>query len=212
MLDQIVEKLPELQRLEATVSDLEAKHGEASARAQALTHKVQQAREVDLNREAFALNAGRKPPNATEPSLREQSEGAHRDAEVLQRRLALAVADRGRYLADHHKEILSLLEQAHAAEGERVASAASDALTALLAYFKAEDDARGLQRLHPTPTLENVGGPESMVTVWGPQTTANATGGPSRGSLEGTLQYLVSLGTPTIVEAVEEGDGDEDAA
>jgi hypothetical protein len=43
-------------------------------------------------------------------------------------------------------------------------------------------------------------------------TTRNYAGGPQRGDLEGTLQYLVSLGRPTIVEAVEEGDDDEDAA
>ncbi len=210
MFEAIIEKLPELAKLENTVSNLETKHGEASARVQSLALKVQQAREDDLNREALALNSGRKPPNATEPALREQLEGAGRDAEVLQRRLALAQTDRARYLSEHHGEILALLGEAHAVEGGRVAAAAEAALVALAAYHKAEDDARNLQRLHPAPAQENVGGPESVSIVWGGLTTQNLTGGPQRGTLEGTLQYLISLGEATVVEAGAEGG--EDAA
>ncbi len=201
MFDQIVEKLPELQRLEATASDLEGKHGQAQARVQALALRTGQAREHDLNAEAVALNADRRPPKPTEPALREQSEGAARDAEVLARRLALAVADRGRYLSENHGEILGLLEAAHAAEA---------ALEALLAYHRAEDAARDLARRHPAPALENSGGPESIAVVWGALTTQNAGGGPSRGSLEGTLRHLVSLGAGTVVGAVEEGEDDDD--
>jgi len=212
VFDQIIESLPELAKLETTVRDLERKHAEGSARVQALAHKVQQAREGDLNREAVALNAGRKPPNATEPALAEQLEGAGRDAEVLERRLRLAETDRARYLSEHHGEILALLGEAHASEGARVAGAASDALNALLAYHKAEDDARNLQRRHPAPAQENTGGPESTSVVWGALTTQNVTGGPSRGSLEGTLQYLVSLGAPTVIEPGAEEGEDSDAA
>jgi hypothetical protein len=209
MLEIIAEGLPELAKIEAVVADLEAKHGEASARVQALAVKTATAREADLDREAAALNSGRKPPNPQEPALREQAEGAGRDLEVLGRRLALAVADRGRYLADNHATILRLLEAAHAAEGQRVAAAASEALDALLAYHRAEDAARDLARRHPAPAAENVGGPESVSVVWGHVNTRNFTGGPNRGDLEGTLQYLISLGAPTIVEAVEE---EEDVA
>ncbi len=210
MLESVIGKLPELEKLESTVSDLEAKHGEASARVQALAHKTGQAREDDLNREAAALNSGRKVPNASEPGLREQLEGAGRDAEVLQRRLALAVADRGRYLSEHHAPILALLAEAHASEGERVAAAATEALAALAAYHGAEDAARNLQRLHPAPALENSGGPESVSVVWGALTTRNYAGGPPRGTLEATLQYLISMGAPTIVEGG--GEDAEDAA
>jgi hypothetical protein len=210
MFAAIIESLPELQKLEATAFDLERKHGESQARVAALGHRTNQAREHDLNAEAVALNAGRKPPKPTEPQLREQLDGAGRDGEVLGRRLALAQGDRARYISEHHAEILALLQQAHAAEGERVAAAASDALAA---YHGAEDAARNLQRLHPAPAPENVGGPQSSVTVWGALTTRNYAGGPQRGDLEGTLQYLVSLGAPTIVEAgAEEGEDDEDAA
>ncbi len=76
MLDLIIEGLPELEKLEGTVTDLERKYAQAQARVQALAHKSAQARENDLNLEAAALNAGRKSPNPTEPALREQSERA----------------------------------------------------------------------------------------------------------------------------------------
>jgi hypothetical protein len=210
MLEQIIEKLPELKKLESTVAALERAHGEASARVQAVAVKTTTAREADLDREALALNAGRKPPNATEPALREQLEGAGRDLEVLARRLALAVGDRGRYISEHHGEILSLLTESHAAQGERVAAAATEALAALAAYHGAEDDARDLQRLHPAPAAENVGGPQNSVIVWGALTTRNYAGGPQRGDLEASLQYLISMGAPTIVEGG--GEDDEDAA
>jgi hypothetical protein len=209
----LIGKLPDLEKLETTVSELEQKHAEASARVQSLAHKTGQAREDDLNRVALALNAGRKPPNASEPGLREQLEAAGRDGEVLERRLRLAEGVRARYLSEHHGEILAHLEAAHAAEGERVAAAASEALAALAAYHGAEDAARNLQRLHPAPALENSGGPESVSVVWGALTTRNFTGGPQRGDLEGTLQYLVSLGAPTVIEAgAEDDEGGEDAA
>jgi hypothetical protein len=212
MFEQIIEGLPELQRLEATVSDLEAKHGQATARVEGLALRTAQAREHDLNAEALALNAGRRHPNASEPGLREQLEGAGRDAEVLQRRLALAVADRGRYISENHKLLLGLLGESHATEGQRVAAAAEEALAALLRRFGAEDAARDLQRRHPAPAAENVGGPQSVVTVWGNLTTQNA-GGVNRGALEGTLRQLVAMGEATIVEAgAEEGDDDVDAA
>jgi hypothetical protein len=208
MFEAIIVKLPELQKLEATASDLERKHGESQARVQSLALRAAQAREADLNAEAVALNASRKPPQPTEPRLAEQLADAGRDAEVLERRLRLAEGVRARYLSEHHGEILAHLEAAHAAEGERVAAAASEALAALAAYHGAEDAARSLQRLHPAPALENSGGPESVSVVWGALTTQNLTGGPQRGTLEGTLQYLISLGAPTIVEAVEEGEDD----
>jgi hypothetical protein len=212
MFDQIVEKLPDLQRLETTVTELERKHAEGSARVQALAHKTAQAREDDLNREALALNAGRKPPNTSEPALAEQLAGAQRDLQVLERRLTLANSDRALYISQHHKEIMGLLEAAHGAEGARVAAAAEAALAALAAYHKAEDDARNLQRLHPAPSPENVGSPESTSVVWGHVNTRNYAGGPQRGDLEGTLQYLISLGGATIVEAGAEEGEDSDAA
>jgi hypothetical protein len=212
MLEAIIERLPELQKLESTVADLEAKHGEASARVQALAVKTATAREADLDREAAALNSGRKVPNASEPGLREQLEGAGRDGEVLERRLRLAQGDRARYLSEHHAEILALLEAAHAEESERVAAAAEAALEALLRRFGSEDAARDLQRRHPAPALENVSGPESMSIVFGNLTTRN-TGGPNRGALEGTLRQLISMGAGTVVEAVEDDDeGGENAA
>jgi hypothetical protein len=206
MLEAIIGKLPELAELEATVAALERKHAEGSARVQALAHRTAQAREHDLNAEAVALNAGRKPPNPTEPALAEQLEGAARDLEVLGRRLALAQGDRARYLSEHHAEILALLAEAHALEGERVAEAAEAALEGLLRRFAAEDAARDLQRRHPAPALENSGSPESMSIVFGNLTTQNVTGGTPRGTLEGTLRQLISMGEATVIEAGAEND------
>jgi hypothetical protein len=44
------------------------------------------------------LNAGKKPPPRKEPELRSQLEAAGRELEVLERRLALAQADRARFI------------------------------------------------------------------------------------------------------------------
>jgi len=211
MLEAIIGKLPDLEQLESTVADLEAKHGQAQARVQSLAHKTGQAREDDLNREAAALNSGRKVPNASEPGLREQLEAAGRDGEVLERRLRLAQGDRARYLSEHHATILSLLAEAHALEGERVAEAAEAALEGLLRRFAAEDAARDLARRHPAPAAENSGAPESVSIVFGSITTANVSG-ENRGALEGVLRQLVAMGEGTVVGAVEDDEVGADAA
>lgn len=205
MFELIIQKVPDLQRLEAAVAKLEREHGEASARVAALSNKVLVTREDDLNREAAALNAGRKPPKPKEPELREQLEGAQRELEVLERRLTLAGSDRSRYIQEHHEELMGLLAQAQAAEGEKVAEGAGKVLEDLLRYFKAEDDARAMRRLIPEPVEENTGEPQKAVTVWGNLTTQNITGGPRRGDLEGTLRYLSSLGAATVVGEDAEG-------
>jgi hypothetical protein len=131
----------------------------------------------------------------------------------LQRRLRLAEGDRARYLSEHHATILGLLAEAHAVEGARVAEAAGAALEGLLRRFAAEDSARDLQRRHPAPAAENTGSPQSVAVVWGSITTRNV-GGENRGSLEGVLRQLISMGDATIVEAGAEDDdeGGEDAA
>src|SRR5215208_6435145 len=201
MFESIIEKVPELRKLEEAVTKLEREHAEASAKVAALTNKVAQAREDDLNKEAVALNHGRKPPKPKEPELRSQLERAQRDLEVLERRLTLAGSDKSRYVQEHHEELASLLAQAQAAEGEKVAKGASRVLEDLLRYFKCEDDARAMGRLVPAAALENTSEaePEKSVTVWGPMSMRNVTGGPARGDLEGTLRYLGSLGAATVV-------------
>jgi hypothetical protein len=203
MFELIIEKVPELRKLERAVEALQQEHAEASARVAGLSNKVAQAREDDLNREALALNNGRKAPKPKEPELREQLEGAQRELEVLERRLTLAGSDRSRYIQEHSEELLGLLAEAHAFEGQKVAEGASKVLEDLLRYFQAEDDARQMRRLVPTPAAleENTGeaGPQKAVMVWGNLTTQNATGGPPRGNLEGTLRYLASLGQETVV-------------
>src|SRR5215208_6244503 len=116
-------------------------------------------------------------------------------------RMTLAGSDKSRYVQEHHEELASLLAQAQAAEGEKVAKGASRVLEDLLRYFKCEDDARAMGRLVPAAALENTSEaePEKSVTVWGPMSTRNVTGGPARGDLEGTLRYLGSLGAATVV-------------
>jgi hypothetical protein len=205
MFESIIEKVPELRKLERAVEALQQEHAQASARVAALSNKVLEAREADLTREAAALNSGRKVPKPKEPELREQLEGAQRELEVLERRLTLAGGDRSRYIQEHHEELMRLLAQAQAAEGERVAEGASKVLTDLLRYFQAEDDARAMRRLIPEPVQENTGEPQKTVTVWGNLTTQNVTGGPRRGDLEGTLRYLAGLGEPTVVGEDAEG-------
>jgi chromosome segregation ATPase len=204
MFELIISQVPELERLEGAQAKLEQEHTEASARVAALSNKVFQAREDDLNREALALNRGRKAPKPKEPELKEQLERAQREVEILERRLALAGSDRSRYIQEHHEELVRLLAEAQAAEGEKVAEGASKVLEDLLRLFQAEDDIRAMRRIAPAPATlaENTGEAQNSVTVWGNLTTRNVTGGPRRGDLEGTLRYLAGLGAATEVGEV----------
>ena len=205
MFDSIIEKVPELSRLEQAVGALQQQQAAAQAKVAALSNKVQQAREDDLNREALALNRGGKAPKPKEPALRSQLERAQRELEVLERRLTLAGSERSHYIQGHSERLMRLLAGAQAAEGEKVAGGAATVLEDLLRYFRAEDDARAMRRLIPAPAPENTGAPQKSVTVWGPMTTNNVTGGPPRGELEGTLRYLASLGAGTVVGEDAEG-------
>ena len=205
MFDSIIEKVPELSRLEQAVGALQQQQAAAQAKVAALSNKVQQAREDDLNREALALNRGGKAPKPKEPALRSQLERAQREQEVLERRLTLAGSERSHYVQGHSERLTRLLAAAQAAEGEKVAGGAATVLEDLLRYFRAEDDARAMRRLIPAPAPENTGAPQKSVTVWGPMTTNNVTGGPPRGELEGTLRYLASLGAGTVVGEDAEG-------
>jgi DNA repair exonuclease SbcCD ATPase subunit len=199
MFELVMDQLPELQRLEQAVANIERERTEALGRHAQLVQEVAAVREDDLNRVAAALNAGKKPPKPREPQLRSQLEGVERELEVLERRLALAQADRARFIQSNHERLAGLLAEAQASEGERVAEGASQVLADLLRYFQAEDDIRALRRLVPAPVEENVGAPARTTAVWGPMTTRTVTGGPPRGDLEGTLRYLESLGETTVV-------------
>jgi hypothetical protein len=203
MFELIIEKVPELQKLEQAVTKLEREQAEASAKVAALSNKVAQSREDDLTREAIALNSGRKPPAPREPELRSQLERAQRELAVLERRLTLAGSDRSRYIQQHADELMGLLAEAHASEGQKVAEGASKVLEDLYRYFQAEDAARQMRRLVPAPAAleENTSEAQAgrTVTVWGNLTTQNFAGGPARGSLEGTLRYLCSLGEAAAV-------------
>jgi len=207
MFESIIEKVPDLQRLEQAVESLQQQQAAQQAKVAALANKAAQAREDDLNREALALNNGRKAPKPKEPELRSQLESAQRELEVLERRLTLAGSDRSRYIQEHHEELMGLLMEAQAAEGKKVGEGAATVLEDLLRYFKAEDDLRAMRRLVPAPSeaAENTGEPQRAVTVWGNVTTQNFGGGPARGSLEGTLRYLASFGAATVVGEDAEG-------
>ncbi len=207
MFESIIQKVPDLQRLEQAVADLQRQQAASQAKAAALSNKVAQAKEDDLNREALALNRGGKAPKPKEPALRSQLESAQRELEVLERRLSLAGSERSRYIQEHGEELMSLLAGAQAAEGEKVAEGAATVLEDLLRRFKAEDDARAMSRLIPAPAPENTGEPQRAVTVWGPMTTQNVTGGPARGDLEGTLRYLAGLGSSATTVVGEDAEG-----
>jgi hypothetical protein len=199
VFELIADKLPELQRLEQVVATPEQERTEAQGHHAQLVQEVAAVREDDLTTEAAALNAGKKPPKPKEPALRSQLEGAQRRLEVLERRLALAQADRARFIQSNHERLAGLLAEAQASEGERVAEGAAKVLENLLVYFRAEDDLRALGRLVPAPAEENTGAPERVTAVWGSLTTRNITGGPAREDLESVLRYLESLGETTVV-------------
>lgn len=207
VLEPIIEHVPELAKLERTVQSLEKEQADATARVHGLMVRANEARESDLDREAAALNRGRAVPQRKEPEIRSQLEGAQRDVEVLARRHQLAVADRSRYVGEHRDELLDLLRSSHAGESRKVAESARVTLEDLLWVFAVEDSARELMRTFPEPQPENTAQPQGLTNIYGPVSTATVSGTqPRRGDIEGTLRYLISLGSETVVGEASDGD------
>jgi hypothetical protein len=205
VFEQILSKVPELGRLQATLANLQQEHQNAQGRVHGLAMRAEQAREDDLNREAVALNAGTRPPKPQEPRLRGQLESAQRELEILTRRLALAESDRSRFVQEHHERLAALLEEAQEEEREEVAVRASALLENLLRLYAVEDSSRALARLHPPggPQPENTGEVQASphTTILGPM-TQRSEGAPRRGDLESALRYLGSLGPATEIDEV----------
>jgi hypothetical protein len=207
-------EIPELDKLERKVSDLEAERMAAENRVFTLRQQVAEAHDDDVSRTAHALNNGKQPPKPKEPEIRGQLQAAESEHEILARRAQMAESERAGYVAGHVEEILAALEGRHTAEAQRIAAAAQAALEALGKYHALEDEARAVKRSIPAPEYEpgeSVPG-QPLTTYMGVLRTDNVDVGGrlSRGNIESTLQYLVSLGTVTEVGAVP--DEDEGAA
>jgi chromosome segregation ATPase len=196
-----------LRQLEQRVASLERERGQVEAEAHRLRMQVQQAREHDLNAEALALNAGKKPAEPTEPVLRAQLEDAERRVEVLQRRLQLAQSATATYVAEHRDE---LREALIAALGARAHELAEHARAAAQLFGEIMDNQRPLRRelAPPTPVEEATGTGQNTVDFGGIVSRANVYGEPhQRGDVEAVLGYLASLEdrypepTPEPVEA-----------
>jgi hypothetical protein len=204
-------EIPELDKLERKVEDLEAERMVAENKVFTLRQRVAEAHDDDVSRTAHALNNGRQPPKPKEPQIREQLQHAEREHEILERRVQFAESERARFVAGHVEEIMGALQGAHTAEGEKIAQAAREALEALGRYHALEDEARQLQRLAPSGEWrewepgEVVAG-QSVTTFLGPLRSdrVDMNSPTARGNLEAVLQYLVSLGTVTEVGPVED--------
>jgi len=153
-----------------------------------------------ITREALALNAGKKPPKPQAPELKAQLEGAERRLEVLRRRHALAQSDVSKYIQQHHEELYALLEEAQRREAQKVAEGARALLSDLARYHKCEEDAKAMRPMIPQP--EHSQEAQAVTTAYLGLSTQNVFGGPQRGEIEQTLNYLASL-----ADEAEEGQG-----
>jgi hypothetical protein len=209
VLQTIADKLPELRKLEDQVAQLKEGQIQEQNRLANLQQRLAEAEERDLDRTAQALNRGNKAPHRQAPKLRSQFEDSQAELSLLQRRHVLATADRSKYVAEHRDEIISLLVEERDQQARRVAEAARQALDSLLAMFAVEDEGRGVERQFatPQPAIPPATEYSGAALIMGPLTTQNITGSsaPRRGELQSTLEYLISLGSETVV-----GEGDPD--
>jgi hypothetical protein len=213
MLDMILDQRPALKGLEETVLDLERDRANAMAKAANLTHRVMQTRQEDLEREAQALNNGRKVPPPKAPAMQEALADVEHEIVVLNRRLELATAERNEWVSDNYQDVFSLLKEHRDVEAERLARSANDALTHLLAIFRAEDEARSLVRAHQPPPEINTSDAAAMTVI---DLSAPAThtptglspaGGPMRGELESVLRHLQTFAVEETTVVGSEADG-----
>jgi hypothetical protein len=215
MFESIHEQAPELARLQAAVAKLEQETHEAASRVAQLQTELQDTRNSDLDREALALNRGRKPPRAKAPEVEAQLQGGTRRWEVLQRRLALAQSDVARYISENADNLMRLVREAKAQKAREVSELASPLAQALHELQLPDADIRALQPHLEGPQEENFGEPQPSITVWGPQTRQTAFGervaGMTLGQLEAVATELSGLaaryeqGDTTIIGEVDEG-------
>jgi hypothetical protein len=215
MFESIYEQAPELGRLQAAVTKLIQEEVEAQTRVAQLQAELEDTRNSDLDREALALNRGRRPPKPRAPEVEAQLEGATRRWEVLQRRLALAQSDVARHISEHAEDLMRLVQGAKAAKAREVSELAGPLAKALHELQLPDADMRALQPYLEGPQEENTGEPQPSITVWGPQTRATAFGeriaGQSVGQIEAIVTELASLaaryeqGDTTIIGEVDEG-------
>jgi hypothetical protein len=192
MFESIHTKVPDLAQLQQVVTNLEQETHEAEGRVAQLHLEAQSAHEDDLNREATALNAGRRAPRPTEPDVRAKLEGAQRRLEVLQRRLALAQSDVARYISSHSDELVELVQKAKASKAREVSELAAPLAKALGEFQQPDLDLRALQPYLELPAQENTGEPESSITVLGPLTTRSAFGEKIADQTIGQVQNIVT--------------------
>jgi TolA-binding protein len=183
----------ELTRLQEQVASLERERGQVESEAHRLRLQSQQAREHDLNAEAVALNAGKKPPKPQEPEIRRKLEDTERRLEVLRRRLPLAQSDVAVYISEHRGELREFLI---AALGDRAHELAEHARAAARLYGEIMDGQRPLRKelAPPAPVEEATGSGQNTVDFGGIVSRANVYGEPhQRGDVEAVLAYLAAL-------------------
>lgn len=194
---------PRLSELGDEVAGLEKRLQESAAEVQRLQGQIGPAREKDLDLEAKALRADKKPPAPRhEPEIKGKLQGAERDRDVLARALESARADLGAFLERHRAE---LFEDIAAARGEIASRIAESARAALVAFAKHEDLHYVLKRLRPPVPENRENEPARSTTAFLGFGTTQQASGPARGEVEQILAYLVSL-------QAGEGAGAHDAA
>lgn len=183
---------PELTKLQQNVADLEQESYEAESRVSLLHQELQAAQEADLDAEARALNAGRKPPKQKSPEVEHSLKGASRRAEVLRPRLALAQHDLSAYEAANAHHLAGLIREAKAEKSHEVAELAAPLAKALGEYQQPDLDLRALRPHLEAPAQENHGKPADSVHFLGNFGRNNAFGETVGGQTLGQIQAIVA--------------------
>lgn len=201
MLEAVTDRLPELAKIEETVASLEREVSAAQQRVLGLAQRLQQTKAQDLDNAARAANAGRRRPQPKAPDVASQLDEAEDALALLQRRLELAQQDRSLYVPERGQEIISVMLEARDDQASAVAKHAGETLQALLTMYATEDQGRAIERQVPVPVETNTSDPSPITNIYSVTQTLNTgSGAPRRGDIQSILEYLISLGTGTVVE------------
>src|SRR5215217_5839600 len=182
-------KYRKLHALQKEVADLDARHRQADGECQQLMRKLEESKQLDLNRQAEALRAGTEPHGeAAEPTVRRELENKERNRSVFLAALQQAQGELAQHMSRHSGE---LFKDVAAKRAEFAREVSELARAALPAYQQYRELAYTLRAFEPPP--DTVPG-DNLPTILGVHT--RTSGEPERGTAEQWLGYFIGIAPP----------------